>query len=90
MSSNAPSPNNLNMQIITATQRLFHLHPHEWQTIGIIQDLVQSHRSNNTNHVLVVRPTSGVKSLVYQVAEYVMKGITLFMSPLLALASDQT
>jgi superfamily II DNA helicase RecQ len=40
--------------------------------------------------MLVVRPTGGGKSLVYQVAGYLMKGITLFISPLLALASDQT
>ena len=51
-------PNDLIMQIITATQRLFHLScPHEWQ-IGIIQDLlVQSHCSNNKTNMLVVRPT---------------------------------
>ena len=89
MSSNPPSPNDLNMQIITATQRLFHLRPHERQ-IGIIQDLVQSHSSNNKTIMLAVRPTGGGKSLVCQVAGYVMKGITLFISPLLALASDQT
>ena len=39
--------------------------------------------------MLIVRPTGGGKSLVYQVAGYLMKGITLFISPLLALASDQ-
>jgi len=39
--------------------------------------------------MVVVRPTGGGKSLVYQVAGYLMKGITLFISPLLALASDQ-
>ena len=52
MSSNPPSrPNDLNMQIITSTQRLFHLCPHEWQ-IRIIQDLVQSHSSNNKTNML--------------------------------------
>ncbi len=40
--------------------------------------------------MLIVRPTGGGKTLVYQVAGYMIKGITLFLSPLLALASDQT
>ena len=35
------------------------------------------------------RPTGGGKSLVYQVAALMNRGITLFISPLLALASDQ-
>ena len=89
MSSNHPPPDVLNAQIVTTTERLFDLTPHEWQT-GIINDLVQSHRFNNKSNMLIVRPTGGGKSLVYQVAGYLMKGITLFISPLLALASDQT
>ena len=40
--------------------------------------------------MLVIRPTGGGKSLIYQVAANMIKGITLFISPLLALASDQT
>ena len=75
--------------LLAATQQLFQLHPHEWQ-IQIIRHLVLSHRSNNNTNMLVVRPTDGGKSLVYQVTRYLMKGITLFISPLLALASDQT
>ena len=55
----------------------------------IIRHLVLSHRSNDNTNMVVVRPTGGGKSLVYQVAGYLMKGITLFISPLLALASDQ-
>ena len=39
--------------------------------------------------MLIVRPTGGGKSLVYQVAGYLMKGIALFISPLLALGPDQ-
>ena len=89
MSSNPPPPDVLNTQIVTTTERLFDLTPHDWQT-RIIHDLVQSHRSNNKSTMLIVRPTGGGKSLVYQVAGYLMKGITLFISPLLALASDQT
>ena len=89
MSSNRPPPDVLNAQIVTTTKRLFDLTPHEWQT-EIINDLVQSHRFNNKSNMLIVRPTGGGKSLVYQVAGYLMKGITLFISPLLALTSDQT
>ena len=89
MSFNHTPPDVLNTQIVTTTERLFDLTPHYWQT-GIINDFVQSHRSNNKSNMLIVRPTGGGKSLVYQVAGYLMKGITLFISPLLALASDQT
>ena len=39
--------------------------------------------------MILVRPTGGGKSLVYQVATYINKGITLFISLLSALASDQ-
>ena len=88
MSSNTPPPDDLHTEIVNTTQRLFQLHPHEWQ-IRIIRHLVLSHRSNNNTNMVVVRPTGGGKSLVYQVAGYLMKGITLFISPLLALASDQ-
>ena len=88
MSSNPPPPDDINAQIVTTTQRLFQLTPREWQ-IGIIRDLVHSHRSNIKSNMLIVRPTGGGKSLVYQVAGYLMKGITLFISPLLALVSDQ-
>ena len=63
MSSNHPPPDGLNAQIITTTERLFDLTPHEWQ-IGIINDLVQSHRFNNKSNMLIVRPTGGGKSLV--------------------------
>ena len=88
MSSNTPPPDDLHTEIVNTTQRLFQLRPHEWQ-IRIIRHLVLSHRSNDNTNMVVVRPTGGGKSLVYQVAGYLMKGITLFISPLLALASDQ-
>ena len=89
MTSNAPPPDPLYNEIVSTTQRLFQVQPYEWQ-IQIIRDIVLSHRSNNKQNMLVVRPTGGGKTLVYQVAGYMMKGITLFLSPLLALASDQT
>ena len=89
MTSNAPPPDPLYNEIVSTTQRLFQVRPYEWQ-IQIIRDIVISHRSNNKQNMLVVRPTGGGKTLVYQVAGYMLKGITLFLSPLLALASDQT
>ena len=39
--------------------------------------------------MILVRPTGGGKSLVYQVVAFMNKGVTLFISPLLALASNQ-
>jgi superfamily II DNA helicase RecQ len=89
MSSNTPPPDPLYNEIVSTTQLLFRLQPYEWQ-IQIIQEIVLSHRSNNQMNMLIVRPTGGGKTLVYQVAGYMIKGITLFLSPLLALASDQT
>ena len=88
MSSNPPPPDDINAQIVTTTQGLvFQLTSREWQ-IRIIRDLVHSHRSNIKSK-LIVRPTGRGKSMVYQVAGYLMKIITLFISPLFSLALDQ-
>jgi hypothetical protein len=76
MTSNAPPPDPLYNEIVSTTQRLFQVQPYEWQ-IQIIRDIVISHRSNNKQNMLVVRPTGGGKTLVYQVAGYMLKGITL-------------
>ena len=51
--------------------------------------MVLAHRRTNHTHMLAIRPTGGGKSLIYQVGASMIKGITLFVSPLLALASDQ-
>ena len=40
--------------------------------------------------MLFIRPTGGGKPMVYQVASILTNGVTLFISPLLALGSDQT
>ena len=81
MTSNTPPPDRLYNEIVSTTQQLFQVRPYEWQ-IQIIRDLVLSHQSNNKKeNMLVVRPTGGGETLVYQVAGYMMKGITLFLSP---------
>ena len=70
MSSNPPPPDDINAQIVTTTQRLFQLTPCKLQIGTIIRDLVRSHCSNIKSNMLIVRPTGGGKSLVYQVAGY--------------------
>ena len=89
MSSDPPPPIELNDPISIASQRLFQFPPHEWQS-DVIRSLLQAHRQTTVTNMLVIRPTGGGKSLIYQVAATMIKGITLFISPLLALASEQT
>jgi len=89
MSTNQSPPTELNDPISIACQRLFQFPPHEWQS-DVIRSLIQAHRQTTVTNMLVILPTGGGKSLIYQVAATMIKGITLFISPLLALASDQT
>ena len=88
MSSDAPPQTNLNTEITTACQRLYQFTPHEWQS-SVIRNIITAHRAKQNTNMILVRPTGGGKSLVYQVATFMNKGVTLFISPLLALASDQ-
>ena len=89
MSSDPPPPTEVNDPISIACQQLFQFPPHEWQS-HVIQLLLQAHRQTTVTNMLVIRPTGGSKSLIYQVAATMTTGIPLFISPLLALASDQT
>ncbi len=89
MSTNQPPPSELHAQITNACQRLFQFPPHEWQS-DVIRSLIMAHQRTSVTNMLVIRTTGGGKSLIYQVASTMIKGITLFISPLLALASDQT
>ncbi len=89
MSSDPPPPTDLDDEITNACQRIYSFPPHEWQS-SVIRSLVTAHRQKKKTNKLLVRPTGGGKSLVYQVSALLMKGVTIFISPLLALASDQT
>ena len=88
MSSDAPPQTNLNAKITAACQRLYQFPPHEWQS-SVIRNIITAHRAKQKTNMILVRPTGSGKSLVYQVAAFMNKGVTLFISPLLALASDQ-
>ena len=88
MSSDPPPPTELNDPISIACQRLFQFPPHEWQS-HVIRLLLQAHQQTTVTNMLVIRPTGGGKSLIYQVAAIMIQGITIFISPLLVLASDQ-
>ena len=89
MQTNTPITNDSDLAIHRTCQSLMSLVPHEWQS-SVIKVLIDAKRSSSITDMLLVRPTSGGKSLVYQVVSYMVKGITLFISPLLALAFDQT
>ena len=50
---------------------------------GAIQSLLEKH------HTLVVMPTGAGKSLIFQLAALQFNGLTLVISPLIALMKDQ-
>jgi len=62
----------------------FKIDPHEWQSkLGNLM-------LNENVNLLCVRPTGGGKTLLYQVVASCKKLITLVISPLLTLGTDQT
>ena len=89
MPPDPPPPTLSDTQIISACHRLYKYPPYKWQ-FDAIRDLTDAHQLSKPTNMLVVRPTGGGKSLVYQVTASLIKGVTLFISPLLALASDQS
>ena len=60
-----------------------------WQREAIEAILRGAHGSRGAHAALVIAPTGGGKSLVYQLPAVVLGGTTLVLSPLVALMEDQ-
>jgi len=66
----------------------FRKNPYHWQAI-VGSTILHAVQSNNSINQLCVRPTGGGKSLLFTVLARCFKGVTLCITPLLSLGSDQ-
>ena len=66
----------------------FQKEPYHWQVM-IGSTVLHAVASNNWIHKFCVRPTGGGKTLLFTVLARCMKGVTLCITPLLSLGSDQ-
>ena len=87
MSTNPPQSTITRHQISSACHKLFNFLPHAWQS-DAIWTLCDAHKNKKATNMLLIRPTGAGKSLVYQVTSVLIRGVTLFISPLLALSSE--
>ena len=82
------SPNEHHLTFIDIANTSFSTDPYKWQyELGGMA--LEAVASNNPFCLLCVRPTGGGKSLLYQVLALHFKKVTLVISPILALGSDQ-
>ena len=82
------SPNEHQQTFIDTANTSFNTDPYKWQyELGGMA--LEAVASNNPFCLLCVRPTGGGKSLLYQVLALQFKKVTLVISPILALGSDQ-
>lgn len=68
------------LDILKTTFGFSEFFPLQWEVI---------HRVLQRNHTLVVMPTGGGKSLCYQLPALLLEGLTVVVSPLVALMRDQ-
>ena len=68
---------------------IFHKTPRQWQ-VEIGGSILRSNADNNEHNQLLIRKTGEGKSLVFLVTGACIGGVTLCISPLLSLATDQS
>ena len=83
-----PPPNTFEKVFINTSLASFNTTPYYWQYF-LGGRLLEAHANNSSITQLCVRPTGGGKSLLYQVTAACLKQVTLLVTPLLALGSDQ-
>jgi superfamily II DNA helicase RecQ len=83
-----PQPNDFEKVFINTSQSSFNTVPYYWQYF-LGGGLLKAYANNTSITQLCVRPTGGGKSLLYQVTAACLKQVTLVVTPLLALGSDQ-
>ena len=82
------SPNEHQQMFINIANTSFNTDPHEWHyELGGMA--IEAVASNTPFYLLCVRPTGGGMSLLYQVLALHLQGVTLCISPILVLCSDQ-
>ena len=83
-----PPPTPLQQTFINIANRSFNTNPYLWQ-YGMGGFAIETTAINAPFKFICIRPTSGGKSLLYQVLALHFKKVTLCITPILALGSDQ-
>ena len=73
----------------TECSQTFNITPYPWQ-VAVGGALIQASVEKTALKYLCVRPTGGGKSLVFNAAAAVIKGVTICVCPLLSLGADQS
>ena len=83
-----PQPTPYQQTFLDIANRSFDIQPYPWQ-YGMGGFAIQCVSNNHDFKFICIRPTGGGKSLLYQVLALYVKGVTLCITPILALGSDQ-
>ena len=73
---------------VSLTHNIFHVNPFWWQR-RVGTKILDNNSKRNGIRLLCVQPNGGGKTLVYQVVAALLKGVCIYISPVLSLGSDQ-
>lgn len=89
MQSNLNKTDESEVHFIATSERKFNGTPYPWPS-EVGSNILRAHKKDNFVSFLLVRPTGGGKTLVFNTLAACLKGVTLCISPLLSLGADQT